>query len=1073
MLSNDIHDIACIEFGVYSPEEIRKMAVCKIDNPKSSGPNTVYDPRMGYDIGSSEPCVTCGLKSECWGHFGYIDLNEPVLHPMYYKSIATLLKCFCKQCNRLLLTEDQIELSGLIKLKGERRYNKILERIEKIDICSHCSSPQPKIIFKSKDNNIIMEFKGGKGESKISIIMEVDDIKKIFDNIPDRDVELLGFDPSRIHPKNLILTVLPVIPPQSRPCVMSDGKICDDDLTYSLTEIIKVNNSLNDLRGSKDFEQTVNVMRFKISTMFNNSKGKSKRPTDYRPLKGLKERLAGKKGRLRDNLMGKRVNQSARTVIGAEPTLKLQQVGIPNEVAKIHTKPEVVTPFNIDWLSELVNNGKANFLTTFKRRLDENGHEIGPPIKTRLNLQIAMSRKGLELLYGDIIVRGDLEFKTDKQGKIVIPKKLGNTKLIKVISGKEKMKEGDRLIRDGQFVDLKVPPKKNFSLKIGDIVERQLQKGDVALFNRQPTLHKGSMLAVEVVPMKAKTFRFNVAQAKSYNADYDGDEMNLHAPQSYETEAELRYIASTPLNVITPQESKPIITITQDSLVAAYLMTRRNPTLSRSEFTNICSSGETHDGKNIFDPSRIKHIEKVLKQKGKKPEVFNSRGLLSLIMPITFNYEKKNGTHPEEPIVKICQGVFVEGALDKSTLGSAHGSIIQLINNEYGPIITGNFIDNMQFIANAWLLLHGFSIGLEDCMITSEESVMAIKDKLTECYTKAEGIEETTQNPGIREIRVTSVLSQAKDVGMKIAKDAMKPDNNFLVTVSSGAKGDYFNIAQITGLLGQQNLENKRVSPMLSHGKRTLPHYPFDSLSKEREYESRGFIRHSFIHGLTPHEFFFHAMSGREGVADTAMGTSKSGYIQRKIIKVCEDIQVRYDQTVRDFTGKIYQFCYGENGYDPCKTIKLKDQPVPCDINRLVAKLNNSYELGTTIDRGDKKEPSIKFEIIKEEKERNEKEEKKLLIAAIKQLQPGVAVNRGWTIEELETKLEEIKMEIERDEEGHEETEEEEGQEETDDEGQETDNEEDEEEETEDEDFIDESEPEIEEEEEYFSDYED
>ena len=210
----------------------------------------------------------------------------------------------------------------------------------------------------------------------------------------------------------------------------------------------------------------------------------------------------------------------------------------------------------------------------------------------------------------------------------------------------------------------------------------------------------------------------------------------------------------------------------------------------------------------------------------------------------------------------------MEGALDKSTLGSAHGSIIQILNKEYGKEITMNFIDNMQFIANGWLATQGFSIGMEDCMITSEKSIKAIKETLTQCYTKAEGIEETTQNPGIREIRVTAALSQAKDIGMRIAKNSMKPDNDFLVTVTSGAKGDFFNIAQLTGLLGQQNLEGKRVAYGMSHGKRSLPHYPYENLSKEREYESKGFVRHSFIRGLSPEEFFFHAMSGREGVCD-------------------------------------------------------------------------------------------------------------------------------------------------------------------------------------------------------------
>jgi DNA-directed RNA polymerase beta' subunit len=869
----DIHDVASIEFGILSAEDIKSMAVCKIDSTKLTGAGSVYDERMGCVLDANEKCITCGLKKDCWGHFGYIDLAEPVLHPMFYKMTATFLKCFCKHCYRLLLSEEQISISGLSKLQGEKRFNKILEKLEKMDICLHCSSPQPKIIYKSKDMTIGMEYKLKKGDAnnKVGIILNVEDIKKIFDGVSDADVITLGFNPDRIRPKNLVLTVLPVIPPCSRPYVMADGNVCDDDLTYQLIEIIKINNQLIETETLTDQkkQKLVQSLKFRITTLYNNSKGKAKHPTDSRPLKGLKERLAGKGGRLRNNLMGKRVDYSARTVIGAEPTLKMNQVGVPYEVCSILTKPEIVTPYNIEWLTELVNNGKANFVTTCKpKKSDDCNETLDDNVKTKINLSYARFRKGTELLYGDIIIRGKGEFKV-KKGEVVIPEKLPEgTTLIHVKTGSELLQRGDRLVRNKKFVEAVYPEMKRINLNIGDVVDRHLMKGDIVLFNRQPTLHRGSMLGMEVVPMPFKSFRFNLACTASLNADFDGDEMNIHAPQSYEAEAELRMLSSANFQIITAQESKPIVAIKQDSLIAMYLMTNRDFPLTRNQFFDICMKGERVDGSKLWDPNRVKTIEYVLKKNGKKPNIFNGRGLISLILPEDFNYTKKNDADEKEPIVKISQGVYLEGTIDKSIVGPAHGSIIQLLNKEYGYKVVSNFIDNAQFIGTAWLLVHGFSIGLEDCMITSQQSVLAIKDTLTKYYAKAEGIEQTTQNPGIREIRVTASLSQAKDVGMKIAKDSMRPSNNFLVAVKSGAKGDFFNIAQITGLLGQQNLEGRRVTPMLNHGKRTIPHYPFGQLEKDREYESRGFIKNSFIHGLSPEECFFHAMSGREGVCD-------------------------------------------------------------------------------------------------------------------------------------------------------------------------------------------------------------
>ena len=166
-------------------------------------------------------------------------------------------------------------------------------------------------------------------------------------------------------------------------------------------------------------------------------------------------------------------------------------------------------------------------------------------------------------------------------------------------------------------------------------------------------------------------------------------------------------------------------------------------------------------------------------------------------------------------------------------------------------------------MANAWLVFNSFSVGIEDCMVQGIEQTQKIEDVIKKCYIEAEGIKTTTSHAGIREVRITGALSKAKDIGLRIAKDSLAKDNNFLSTVNSGSKGDYFNIAQITGVLGQQNLLGKRVNPTLNHGPRTLPHYPMENLEMEMEYESKGFIDSSFIKGLNPKQFYFHACSGK------------------------------------------------------------------------------------------------------------------------------------------------------------------------------------------------------------------
>ena len=333
---NDIKEIDEIIFGILSAKEIVDMSVCKVDTNKLTGPGSVYDDRMGGNTDNNIPCVTCGqTPKNCPGHFGYIEFNEYIIHPLFYKHVVAFLRCFCIQCNRLLITADQVAVCELLRYKSDRRFKKIIEKLEKVDICCHCSHPQPKITYSITDNTIAMVYKekvsddndnnmeevddeqtpkkSVKKDAKISIAMSVDDIKKILDAITDEDVVLCGFVPERVHPRNFILSVFPVIPPAARPFVLADGNICDDDLTNQYLEIIKANNVLKadddmipDEKRDTKKQKAMQTLKFRVLTLFNNSQGRAKHPTNGRPIKGLKERMTGKEGQIRNNLMGKR-----------------------------------------------------------------------------------------------------------------------------------------------------------------------------------------------------------------------------------------------------------------------------------------------------------------------------------------------------------------------------------------------------------------------------------------------------------------------------------------------------------------------------------------------------------------------------------------------------------------------------------------------------------------------------------------------------------------------------------------------------------------------------------------------
>ena len=885
-MEQNVKEIDSIVFGVYSTEEIKKMGVCKIDNPKKTGYNTVYDERMG-PCDSCVKCETCTQNIEkCPGHFGYIELNERIVHPLFYKRVIAFLNCFCLSCGRLLLIKDQINLYGLNKYKGESRFVKIQEKLKKIDMCCHenCGSDQPKCKFSTTDNSIYKVYET-REKNKTSIILTTDEIKKIFDNIIDEDIELMGFDPELVHPKNLIMEILPVLPICDRPFVKADCNLCDDDLTNQYVEIIKINNNLApeiDSQGiTKELPETkrqklLASLRFRILTTFNNGQGKAKHTTNGRAIKGIKERLSGKNSQLRGGLMGKRslllgtkvlgfngicknvedimvgdivigddgsprtvidtlrgtskiytvkqtkgedygiscehiltlyntcqgkiswcnsqsnyggwviawydrdtktfhskkssivigvskddaykilvdfkesincdpvidihvedylklatkyrtqltgiklnvpikwehkpipidprilgmwlgdggsyrstftnpdkelieyfsnwckkykgnltsnkdnlhhhisncnflqllkdlnvydnkhipeeyiindeetrllilaglidtdgsveqngiivritqcnehkvildgaqsiarslgfrtemhvkkttwtsggeikkdtacilticgnigkiptliprkkcvsstnkinnykievvdagigdfygfevdknnrfllgdctithnCNQTGRTVIGPDPTLKLGEIALPPEMAEILTIPIKVALFNIELLQKMVNNGKVEFL-------------IKPDGKTRINLK--RYRNGTRLCHGDIIFRGDEK--------------------IEICTGRELVLEGDRVERNGEPVDKLLPINRQYNLEIGWTVERQLQDGDYVILNRQPTLHKASMMAMQILIKPGKTIRMNLACTKGYNADFDGDEIDV------------------------------------------------------------------------------------------------------------------------------------------------------------------------------------------------------------------------------------------------------------------------------------------------------------------------------------------------------------------------------------------------------------------------------------------------------------------------------------------------------------------------------------------------------------------
>lgn len=849
---NDIETIKAIQFTVMSPETIEKKSVCEIVSTDTYSGNEpiiggLFDSRMGV-IENDKICKTCNQKNTfCPGHFGHIKLAKPVFYIQFFDIVKKILKCVCFRCSRILIDPENPTIQKMMnkKFSRQKRFDFVYKCCTKIKRCGQenkdgCGAKLPHKTIKENIGKIVMEWKDDDTVKKN--VYSAEDILIILKRITDDDSTILGFPPSINRPENLICTVFPVPPPSVRPSVRNDtGQRCEDDLTHKLCDIIKTNNTLKqklerDTVNPEQIDYWYILLQFHIATFVDNQIPgipPAKQRTG-RPLRSLTERLKSKEGRIRGNLMGKRVDFSARSVITPDPNIDIDELGVPLKIAMNLTFPEIVNAHNIDEMYKLVYNGNDTY-----------------------------------------------------PGAKYIRKNDGS---------------GYRTIR------LKNLKKEQIVLNFGDIVDRHLRNGDYVLFNRQPSLHKMSMMAHKVRVMSYDTFRLNVCCTPSYNADYDGDEMNMHVPQSIQTEYELMSLASVPTQIISPRESSPIISVVQDIVVGLYRITKDNVFVNNKQFFNILA------GNSKFTGDFMHHSHQI---KGAK--VWEGRELLSSVMNPLINLESG------KTVIK--NGVIKKGQVAKKLYQDMTNGLIHYVYNELGVDECKALFDNTQRLICDWLIYNGFSVGISDLIInesTQDKLKDVVKELKVEVYDEIRKIHMNTfENTSIMnnlehfENEINKHLDKATknigNIGMENISDA---DNRMMNMINSKSKGNLINVSQMIGSVGQQSVEGKRI--MYGFDNRTLPHFT----KYDDGPESRGFVENSFIKGLTAQEFFFHAMGGREGLIDTAVKTSETGYLQRKLIKAMEDAKVSFDMTVRNANGHIIQFMYGEDSIDPIKLEK-------------------------------------------------------------------------------------------------------------------------------------------------------
>ncbi|KAI8635919.1 hypothetical protein BD408DRAFT_426964 [Parasitella parasitica] len=911
VIDNTPKKIRYIQFGVLSPQNMVKIAEFEITQrdlymPESRTPikGGVLDLRLGTTL-KDAVCETCGQKmQECAGHWGYLKLVLPIFHIGYFRPVINILQEICKTCSLVMLDEAdrrmylrRLRAPGLDNLQRNRIIKQINDKCKKVTYCPHCNAvngvvkkvgpmkiTHDKYRLKRVDAEAEQFRKtfetaaASMPEIKPHISKAQDDLNplrvlRLFQRISPEDCELLGLSEEHGRPEWYIWQYLPVPPSCIRPSVLQeDNSSNEDDLTAKLTEIIFTNAIIR-----AGLERGVTVMNLMeqweflqlAAAMYINSELPGvPNANSGKPSRGLCQRLKGKQGRFRGNLSGKRVDFSGRTVISPDPNMRIDQVAVPERVAKVLTFPERVNRHNIHKLRQNVINGPF----------------VHP---------------------GANFVQGANGFK--------------------------------RFLKFGNRQEIAA------DLQIGDLVERHLSDNDVVLFNRQPSLHRLSIMAHFAKVMPWRTFRFNECVCSPYNADFDGDEMNMHLPQTQEAKAEAIELMGVKNNLVTPRNGEPLIAATQDFITAAYLLSHKDTFYTRGEFTQACTMMGDGEMKVdlpppvIWKPQRLwtgKQVFNVLFRPNK-----DSKVLLN-VEAKTKSFVKEDGRLPDmcpnDGWLVVQNSEIMCGLVDKAVVGDGNkNSVFYVILRDYGPIEAAKCMNRLAKLCARWLANRGFSIGISD--VTPGERLSKIKfDQVTTAYAKCDDIIKDYNNGQLEnmagcneeetmESMVSGILSNVRgDLG-KVCMDELNMYNSPSIMARCGSKGSQINVSQMVACVGQQIISGSRIPDGFQD--RSLPHF----LKHSKSPPAKGFVRNSFYTGLSPTEFLFHAISGREGLVDTAVKTAETGYMARRLMKAFEDLVTHYDLSVRNSEGAMLQFCYGADGLDP---MTIEGDGIPVEFSR-------------------------------------------------------------------------------------------------------------------------------------------
>jgi len=862
---SDASKILGIQFSVLGPDAIRKGSVAEItsrDTYINNKPviNGLFDPRMGV-LEPGLVCPTDGLDyMKTPGYFGHIELAKPVFYIQYLNTVIKILRTVCIKCGKCKISKKKYDF--IYKLSPKKRFDFVFSHANKVKRCGECTEDgcgikQPRKIYKQDLADIYAEWEKIDGiENANGIIKEKPTIKLS----PESILRIM----KRISDEDMLF--MGFSPIWCKP----EWFVCQ--VLAVPPPAVRPSVKHDSQQRSEDDISHIIVNIIKANTTLQD---KIQQGADSKVIEDWATVLQYYVATMVDNKIPGVASVAQRSG-RALKSIKERLVGKTGRVrGNLQGK-------RVDFSSRSVITPDANLSI----------RELGVPLKIAKNITFPN--------------------KVNERNKLF---------LLKLVLNGPDIYPGANILerKCGESISLRYVDRNTLELYEGDVVHRHLINGDPVLFNRQPSLHRMSMMChVVKVMKKGNTFRMNVGDTKPYNADFDGDEMNMHGPQGEQAQCELLNLAAVSHQIISPANHQSIIGVFQDSLLGCYRFTRENINFNKRTAMNLLMYNKNID-LSLFKKDNIKSFD-ILSQ---------------ILPPMNVNFHNNGFSDSDDKktsnnIIEIVNGKYIRGQIDKSTLAGKMNGLIRSIFNDYGDMNASNFIDDIQSIVTEYMKLSSYSVGISDLIADSKtnqqisEAVTNKKKEVVKLLNQLHiGVFENNSgktNQVEFETKVNSILNKAQEEAGKIGRNSLDKGNRFVIMVKAGSKGSTINIAQMISCLGQQNVDGKRIP--YGFEDRTLPHYTkFDDTS-----QARGFVESSFIQGLTPEELYFHAMGGRTGLIDTAVKTSSTGYIQRRLIKSLEDLSVRYDMTVRNNKNKIIQFSYGT---DNINTMKVETIHLP------------------------------------------------------------------------------------------------------------------------------------------------